>query len=199
MDVFDQLFVRDELSFLNSMSRLRTVVDLGANVGYFSAYVLSRFQSVNVIAVEPDPQNAEVCRSNLKPYGERAVVREGAAWFERGRLVLSRGTFRDGREWASAVRNAEAGETCDIEAWDMPTLLQTCNAECVDLLKIDIEGSEAAVFSFGADKWLSSVRNLCIEIHDAKCLQAVQDALAGFQYDEGRSGEYTLFLNLRRH
>ena len=39
-----------------------------------------------------------ICRRNLAPYGERARVITGAAWHTSGRLVLSRGTFGDGRE-----------------------------------------------------------------------------------------------------
>jgi hypothetical protein len=42
------------------------------------------------------------------------------------------------------------------------------------------------------------VRNLCIEIHDEDCKLAVYHALESFEYDESCSGEYNLFLNLRR-
>src|SRR5437764_750868 len=79
-DVFNQLYIKKELAFLDQLPTLRRVTDLGANVGYFSTLVLSKFSEATVLAVEPDPGNAELCRLNLAPYGARAAVIEGAAW-----------------------------------------------------------------------------------------------------------------------
>jgi hypothetical protein len=75
--------------------------------------------------------------------------------------------------------------------------METCSIEIVDLLKIDIEGSEEPLFLVGAEKWLGFVRNLCIEFHGENCERTVLKALSQFDYDESRSGEYALFLNLR--
>jgi FkbM family methyltransferase len=198
MDVFEHLFVDKEADYLDRIGHPLTVIDLGANVGYFSAYTLSLFRNATVLAVEPDPGNIDLCRRNLKPYGKRALICEGAAWPSRTALVLSRGTFRDGREWATEVRAAEQSEACDVQGWDMPTLIQMCPSGGIDLLKVDIEGSEQPLFSGNTDNWLDSVRNLCIEIHDEDCKLAVYHALESFEYDESSSGEYNLFLNLRR-
>jgi FkbM family methyltransferase len=193
-DVFDQLFIDDELSFIRALSGIATVVDLGANVGYASARFLSAFPSATVIAVEPDPGNAGLCRANLAPYGSRARVVEAAVWHSVGSLVLSRGTFRDGREWSTEVRPARQGEMGDVIAYDIDSLIP----EPIDLLKIDIEGSEAALFSRNT-RWLTRVRNLCIEIHDNQCERTVFDALSVYQYAHERCGEYHLFLNLNTH
>src|SRR4051794_1523575 len=55
MWTFDQIFVDHEYRCIDHLKNIRTIVDAGANVGYSSAYFLSRFPDVRIIAVEPDP------------------------------------------------------------------------------------------------------------------------------------------------
>jgi len=192
-DVFVQIFVANELGFIDQLSSPRTIVDLGANVGYASALLLSAFPAATVIAVEPDPGNAAQCRVNLAPYGSRARVIQGAIWHSAGGLVLSRGTFGDGREWATEVRSARGNEVPDVIAYDIDGI----TPQAVDLLKIDIEGSEEWLFSQHTG-WLDRVRNLCIEIHGPRCENAVFEALKPYRFARTLSGEYHVIQNLER-
>ncbi len=50
---------------------VKTIVDCGANVGLTSAYLLSQLPDAQVVAIEPFPANAEICRRNLAPYGSQ--------------------------------------------------------------------------------------------------------------------------------
>jgi FkbM family methyltransferase len=196
MDVFSQIFAWDAYACLRSVRSPRWIVDLGANVGYSSAYFLSCFPTARVIAVEPDPDNCKLCRRNLAEYGERARVVSGAAWSTRARLVLSRGTFADGREWATQVFAGEDGEGL-VEGYDMPSLLEMTGGERIDILKVDIERSELDLFGDRSTSWLRSVGNICIELHGADCEKVFFEALRGFDYVVRRSGELTVCQNLR--
>jgi FkbM family methyltransferase len=174
-------------------------LDLGANVGYTSAYFLSCFPTASVLAVEPDPANFEILRKNLAQYGERAKVLRGAVWSHNSRLKLSRGTFGDGREWATQVVASQDNEDSkDVEGFDIPTLLRLAGAESVDLLKIDIERSELELFNCASRSWLPRVKNICIELHGDDCRNAFMTALEGFNYELRTSGELTICRNLRR-
>jgi FkbM family methyltransferase len=198
LDVFQQIFVIDEYSCVQDIPAPRLILDLGANVGYSSAYFLSKFPIVNVIAVEPDPSNFEMCRINLSPYGSRAQIVLGAAWSNRSKLVLSRGTFGDGREWASEVREIEENnEVATVEGWDIPSLLNLTKEQQIDLLKVDIEGSEVSIFGPSSSSWLPKVRNICIELHGPQCEKVFFDAMKNFEYDLGHCGELTVCRNLR--
>jgi FkbM family methyltransferase len=173
------------------------VLDLGANVGFSSAYFLNCFPNSNVLAVEPDDRNLEACSANLQAYGDRVQLLHGAAWGECTRLSLSPGTFCDGREWATQVTKVNDGEVGDTEAWDVCTLIKMSGGTQVDLLKIDIERAELAVFDDGPKPWLSKVRNICIELHGPDCEDAFFRALADFDYELEHSGELTICRNLR--
>ena len=196
MSVFRQVFFQEEYRPLGKLENILLVLDLGANVGYSAAYFLNCFPKARVIAVEPDERNFKLCRENLKRYGDRALLLHGAVWSKRTALCLSRGTFGDGREWASQVLPPSDGNVGEVQAWDVASLIDMAGAPTVDLLKIDIEGSELEVFGEGAKKWLPRVRNLCIELHGPDCEKAFFNALAGFAYDLEHSGELTICGNL---
>lgn len=198
--VFHQIFTVDEYCPLRDIPSPRVILDLGANVGYASAYFLSCFPEASVVAVEPDPRNVTICKSNLDRYGKRATVVAGAIWSHRTKLALSQGNYRDGKEWATQVteRAQENGPT--VDAWDISSLLALTNSAQVDLLKIDIERSEIELFRDNSREWLPRVRNICIELHGEDCEDAFFGALKDFDYEKSISGELTICRNLRlRH
>jgi FkbM family methyltransferase len=198
MAVFRQIFQEDEYACLRGLPSPRVVFDLGANVGYASAYFLNCFPQSRLLAVEPDPANYRLCQANLEPYRERARVMLGAAWSECGQLFLSRGTFGDGREWATEVLATHPVERePTVQGWDIPSLLKSFGASEIDLLKVDIEGSELALFGSSSSAWLPLVRNICIELHGPGCERAFFDAMRGYSYDLDRSGELTICRNIR--
>lgn len=64
--VFNQIFVQRACQCLDDVASADLIVDCGANVGYSSAYFLSRFPGATVIAVEPDAQNFAALEWNLQ-------------------------------------------------------------------------------------------------------------------------------------
>jgi FkbM family methyltransferase len=192
--VFDEIFVRHEYRpVCERLRRHQVILDLGANVGYASAFFASRFPDARIIAVEPDPANFELCCKNLEPYGRRITTLKGAVWSSCSKLALSH-ELGDG--WATQVVAAKNDAIGDVEGWDLPALLDICRIDAVDLLKIDIEGSEADVFCAGSTAWLSRIRNICIELHDARCREVFFRALDGFDYDLIEHRESTMCLNI---
>jgi FkbM family methyltransferase len=197
--VFDQLFIRHEYGpVCDQLQDAKFILDLGANVGYASAIFASRYPSARILAVEPDPGNYRLCVQNLEPYGNRVKTLLGAVWANRSRLALARGTYCDGREWATQVVETQDSNNAEVEAWDVSSLLDMAQQKEADLLKIDIEGSEAEVFASNTATWLPRVRNICIELHDQRCREIFFRALRGFHYEHAEFREFTLCLNLRR-
>ena len=197
-EVLGQIFIEKEYESI-AVTSPRTILDLGANVGYSSAYFLSKYPAASVVAVEPDSSNYAICRRNLDPYGSRAKVVHGAAWPERSKLVVDRGIWRDGREWTAQVRLAKEGDTSSesIDGYDMLTLIGLSGATEIDLLKIDIEKSELELFSRNTESWLPRIRNLCIELHGSDCEAIFFRALADYSYNLSRTGELTVCSDLR--
>lgn len=167
----------------------RTIVDCGANIGLTSAYLLSRLPNANVIAIEPFAANAELCRRNLTPYGNRAKVIQAAIWNRCTTLVLE---DAGGSEWGVRVRPAHPGEPGDIEAIDIPSL----SLPHIDILKIDIEGSEENLFAETEHTWLPHVANIVIELHGSAQRKVFFAALSKYHYELANSGELTFCRNI---
>ena len=197
ISVFNQIFVREEYRCLRDLEDVSLVLDLGANVGYSSIYFLSAFPHSRVVAVEPDERNVAVFRTNLESYGSRSQLLHGAVWAERTQLCLAKGTFGDGREWATQVLQPLDGSAGSVPAWDVGSLIDIAGASQVDLLKVDIERSELAVFGETAKKWLPKIRNICIETHGRDCEEVFFKALADFDFEASVSGELKICKNIR--
>src|SRR5215469_7379745 len=88
--VFEQIFVDGEYEFARVMRDVRSVIDLGANIGLASALFLSLWPEATVVAVEPDPDNFALMQKNLAPYGERVRCLRGAVWPTRGSVSLDK-------------------------------------------------------------------------------------------------------------
>lgn len=120
----------------DTLERTGTAVDLGANRGLFS--MLAAAWATRVLSVDADPAFAEVRAHNARVNGFDHVVIETATVGRGGKIGSDRG--------------------CHIT-----DLLDVHGLRTVDLLKIDIEGSEYALFDQTA--WLSRVHRLCMEVH----------------------------------
>ena len=189
LDIYEQVLVKQEYAAFNSLSP-RLIVDCGANVGYSSAYFLSRFPTARVIAVEPFPENAEQCRHNLRSYGDRVEVHQAAVWGADTDLVLDH--VYAGHEWAVKVRPAQSGETPSVQGLSVSSLTM----DEIDILKVDIEGSEIELFGDIAETWLPRVRNIVIELHGRECRDAFFTRMSGYSYDLDEIGELTLCRNI---
>jgi FkbM family methyltransferase len=198
LDVFEQIFVKKEYSPLDDIESPKAIVDCGAYVGYSTAYFLNKFPHVRIVAVEADRENFVLNQKNLSGYGDRVTLVHSAIWYRNGGLMVVRGKYRDGQEWATQVRECVEGETADVSATDLLTLMDNAGLSEVDLLKIDIEGAERVIFRRGCEQWLDRVRNIAIELHDEECKSNFFNSLKAYSYDLSRSGELTICRNLRR-
>ena len=146
--------------FESNGARLR-VADLGANVGMFSAWLLARQASVEVVAFEPDPANAAVLEECVRANGrdgQWTVIRACAAT-QDGELPFVAGELA-----ASHVAGAdESGPVTRLPAVDVFPYLEN-----VDFVKIDIEGGEWAILADERMRTLPA-RGLVVEYHPHLC------------------------------
>lgn len=190
--VFYQVFARLEYSCVDDMSDVSLIIDCGANVGYSSAYFLSRFPDAKLITVEPDPGNFKILQRNLEPFGSRMRLIQSGIWSHSCGLVISEEKFGDGREWAIQVRETKPGEAPQMTALDIGTLLRESGKARISILKIDIERAEAVVFSSNFESWIDKVDNLVIELHDEECQRIFFKAIEGQGFEISHSGELTV-------
>jgi FkbM family methyltransferase len=192
--VFQQIMIEDEYLPLKNL-QISTMLDLGANIGLASAWFLSRFPNAAVFAVEAESDNYATCCENLEVYGSRARILYGAAWSRHALLTLRRKSCAaDNSVTETQIGDAEKRQT---QGWDLPSLIAMSGFSQIDLLKVDIEGAEAEIFSAEASNWLPRIRNVCIELHGQACRDVFFNALRQCDFEHEHSGELDLCTNLR--
>ena len=166
----------------------QTVVDVGANVGCFTAYALHHMRRGRLCALEPNPDaQARLValaaqwaprRPHLRlDLGQAAV---GAAP-SQARFVVPAGASVRGA-FAGLVADDGSAHGLDVEVVSLDDWLAARGVNAVDLLKIDVEGAEADVLT-GAMATLAATRRVVLEWHGPKRLEAVTRTLtaAGFR------------------
>ena len=141
-----------ELDLSRRMKRLANrggvMVDIGANMGYFSLLWAGLNPLNRVVAFEAAPRNIELLRNNVlqNALSDRIMVVPKAAGMSNGTLAFDFGP-PDQTGWGGA---AEIGSSIAV---DVP--LVRLDAELVqmkiDVLKIDVEGADTWVL-FGCEK-----------------------------------------------
>jgi FkbM family methyltransferase len=77
---------------------------------------------------------------------------------------------------SSSLLGGPGWESRTVSALSVPTLMQKMGWSSIDLLKIDIEGYEAQLFSRKAD-WLANTREITGEAHHGYSTQALRKDL----------------------
>lgn len=170
------------------------IIDAGANAGYASIYFANRFPNATIYAIEPDSGNFEMLKKNTAPYCQINCLQK-AIWNKTAALTIK----DDGNgEWAFSIEETTEKNKADVEAITFTDLIKDFDLSTIDILKIDIEGSEKEVFSEGYEPWLSKTKCLIIEVHDGLkkgCSKSVFKATTSFNFSFKRSGENLVFVN----
>ena len=169
-----------------------TIVDLGANIGMASIYYASQYPNARIVAVEAEASNFEVLLKNVKDY-HKIVPIHAAVWNKDGTVALSAPTGSD-TAINKFIFTVSQDPGAAVRAITMESLMKEAGVSSIDLLKVDIEGSEMEVFETAPD-WIDRVRCLAIELHDRfkpGCRQAVSAVTGDFL--ESQRGETTFFI-----
>lgn len=196
LSVFSGVFVRRAYATLSRRRQPGLIIDCGANVGYSTAYLLSRFAGSQIVAVEPDPDNFALLEENMAPYGADARLIRSAVWSHPTRLRIDDAPYRDGKHWSRQVRECGPQEPASMQAVDVGAILKDSGFARISILKLDIEGAEAVVFSRNYEGWIEQVDDLVIELHDDSAFGNASSIFAQAIDSRGfairRRGELTL-------
>jgi FkbM family methyltransferase len=139
----------------------RTLIDAGANIGMSTLWFKARWPHVEVIAVEPDPDNFALLQRNLNNVPGVRLVQAALAPAD-GSIGFEREGLRHSSFHARPLKAGEQG----IRAVSVATLMNEAGWEHCDLLKLDIEGGELELFDHTELDWMDRVRTIAVELHD---------------------------------
>ena len=119
-----------------------TVVDIGANIGYFTAHLARLVGDVGTVhAFEPEPANFALLAANMRANGLAWVqLHQAAVGAQAGTATLHTSEYNGG------MHRLYESVCCTGPGFDVPVqrLDQVLAGAHIDLIKIDIEGYEPA-------------------------------------------------------
>jgi FkbM family methyltransferase len=168
------------------------IIDAGANVGYVSVFLANKYPKARIVAVEVDPDNADILRKNVQGYNVDVV--QGALWNSRSFCCVDRSAEKS---YAFRVREVPEGASGAMPTLTITDLLGRLKAAKLDLLKLDIEGAEEALFTANYDEWIDRVQTLIVEIHGAKAYEATKSVMISRGFSMQSQGEKLIFSRIQ--
>lgn len=199
INVFQDIFISREYGWKFS-AKPEVIVDAGGYTGMSAAFFAHQYPEATIIAIEPDAENFGLLKLNTARFPNVHPV-HAAVWSESGVISLTDPGYgswgfqvatHTGHATAVAVDEADPA-TGLVRAVTFDEIIKEFNLDHIDLLKVDVEGSEKEIFA-STESWISSVGAICIELHDrlkTGCSRSFFTAVADFDI-EVRRGEDVL-------
>jgi FkbM family methyltransferase len=196
LNCLEKVFLYSEYSVPFSIQP-HLIVDAGANVGMATLFFAHHYPQARIIAIEPEPANFDLLRRNCEDLPNVSLIC-AALWPETCDLEIENPSAE---AWAFSIAKHSAHEKSKrISAITIDDILKQAHADRIDLLKLDVEGSELQLFSNGAELWINKVGMIAIELHDRLrpgCAQAFYSVIAKRKFLQEVKGEniFVAFCN----
>lgn len=190
--IFTQIFLRDELK-VDLDVEPKIIIDGGANIGLATLYLKNRYPAATIFSVEPDKSNFIMLVKNTGQY-ENIYCYNNGIWNRNAQLKIT--NEEAGNEsFVVAEVNADNKDNNTIKAITLGDIVRDNHINCIDLLKLDIEGSERKVFEDNYTDWLSITENLLVEIHNWIDKEAEKTVKAAVKenFKQSMAGEYHFY------
>ena len=175
-------------------AEIRSVIDLGANVGYASIYFAHFCPNAHIVAVEPEHSNYQSLAENTQNIKNISCV-HAAIWPQETQLSLQNPSAPNWSFHYEETAKTSTGPIIKTET--LPGLMKKYQLKRINLLKIDNKGGEKNLFASNTD-WLQHVDCLQIEIHSDEAKKVVFNALKPYPHTsihDGFNNYYITFKN----
>lgn len=164
LEVFDEIFV--EQAYAPCVAALPdnlgqvTLIDLGANIGLSVLFLVGTLDVVEIIAVEPDPDNFELLSENLRSAGLASLSTAIRAF------AGAEHAFAEMHDPGNGAWGMRMGALSDTGTPVLPLaeIAGMAKTGAPLVLKCDIEGAERQLFLHIRD-WEHLVRYIFLELH----------------------------------
>jgi FkbM family methyltransferase len=142
------------------------VFDIGAHAGFFALYCLALNDKVKIVSVEPEEKNLQALANNLKLNNQfkKVKILSGALALVDGDCFLK--VTADSHNHHILANNENGEGVKKVVGFSLLNLAKRNKVKKIDLLKMDIEGSEFDLLeSWGDEEW-RVIANLVFEYHE---------------------------------
>jgi FkbM family methyltransferase len=159
-----------------------TIIDIGANAGFFTLFAASRFPGATIIAFEPIAINFNQLKRNRNLNKNASIFcRQMAVYGHAGEVLLSFDPDDSFTTAASVIREEDHQKgTIKVASVTLPDIFEAYQLNRCDFLKMDCEGSEYDILYNCPAKYLHGITQMAIEVHRGTEMHHNIDSLANY-------------------
>jgi len=167
------------------------IIDIGANVGFFTLFAVSNYPSARVYSFEPVGANFVQLKKNadLNPDFPISCCNE-AVYDKCGQVQIN---YESAGEFSTTANvsasSGTTGHSENVRCTTLESVFQRYAIEICDLLKMDCEGSEYAIVYSCPKAILKRISQMAIEVHEGPAPEDNIDALEQYLSDKGYTTE----------
>lgn len=168
----------------NFFDNIKTVVDLGGNIGTFERLILNQCKNLEeYIVVEPTQSLLNVIELHNKN-DKRVIYNRAFDSVNKSiKFLYSDDVWRSeaNSTLGSMDEVPDLVNEVEIETITLKEIVENCKNNIIDLLKVDIEGSEVHLYKGDNIKYLNSVRYIIVEAHTEEIKNDIINNLSNFE------------------
>jgi len=187
IDTFYQIFYDKEYDIKFNFEP-KVIVDCGANIGLTSIFFKNRYPNATIIAIEPETSNYELLLKNTQQYTGIHCLKRGI-WNNTTNLLVKDIGLGN---WGFITEEVSFENEATIKAISIEKIMEQFGLDKIDILKIDIEGSEKELFEKNYGLWIPKVKVILAELHDGMkegCSMSFFTALLNYKFRMSTRGE----------
>lgn len=180
--VNEVFFYQDYFKYYKSNTP-KKIIDIGANVGYFSICAKSKFPNASIYSFEPFEKSFQYLNEQISLNQFKDVhIFKKAISDETGTAELN--IAGDSGE-NSLVSSSNSKDKIKIETLALSELFDKHNIDICDFMKVDCEGSEYKIFYNLPKQYFKKIAYIAMETHEIDKGSNNRDALAKYLEDQG--------------
>jgi FkbM family methyltransferase len=178
--VFEQIYFRKLPSAVYHIES-PIVIDIGANVGFFTLFAHFRLKNPIIYSFEPIQRNFIQLKQNLAGLEEsRIYLINKAVSNSNQEIVLQFNTEQDITTSASIFNKTSSGEGEKVSSTTLASFAGENGLSRIDLLKLDCEGAEYGIFYDTPKSFFDKVYCISLETHSGIQKNENTASLAGY-------------------
>ncbi len=173
----------------------KLILDCGGNIGCAAVYFANKYPTAQIYSIEPEKNNFRLLQYNTFLYKNVHPI-NSALWGKPAFIGVDKKDDINELGFTAFETTAENPEA--LRTITVAKLLAASGFDEIDILKLDIEGSEKEVFAApDVDEWLPKVKLLVIELHDRMklgCSYEFFKAVSKYKWFFAFRGENLIFI-----
>jgi len=191
MPIFKEIFMEDlyEIDFLKKRLPITPVIiDVGANVGFFSLFMVSQVPGAAIYAFEPLPGNFKHLERHFELNKDKKLVCQNKAVAgSKGTITLHYNPEVNFTALASMNTTFDISNTrqVEVESVSLPGIFSEFSLKQIDLLKLDCEGAEYDILYQCPADFFPRIKQIAMETHAGKKPDENTKALSAYLLKNG--------------